>query len=351
MTQPTPGSRATLAAVAAGLLVFLYLVRGMLLPFVASGVLAYVCTPLVDRMAARVRLPRWVFAVALVLAFAALAALLGWLAIPAMVRQSVRVAGDLEGSIQGFLEALIGARPVVLLGVPLDAASLARHAVGGLRTWLGEDAHLAEVAAYGAAVVFGTILAWALLGYFLIDAHRIAAGLWSLVPPGRRPFARAVWRELDPLLRRYFIGVALVVVYASFAAYAGLGLALGLHHAVFLAVLTGVLEVIPIVGPLAAAVIAGLVAVHHAATASDIVAYILYATALRISIDQLFGPIVLGRAARLRPATIIFCFLSGAVVYGIVGVVLAVPAALSIKVVLANLYAEPHTDSGSPRSA
>jgi len=69
-----------------------------------------------------------------------------------------------------------------------------------------------------------------------------------------------------------------------------------------------------------------------------ILAYAIYATALRLSIDQLFGPIVLGSAARLHPVLIIFCFLSGGVLFGIAGVIMSVPIALAVKTTLATLY-------------
>ncbi len=336
-----PSAGVTIIVAAA---VFLYLVRSILLPFVAAGIVAYVCTPLVDGLSARARLPRWILALAIVLVLLALASLIAWLGVPAMLRETVRVAGNLRGNVQGFMQALIGNRTLTLMGEPINAASLAARAVSGLHAWLGQDARIAYVAAFGVAGFFGVILLWVLLGYFLIDAHRIASGMLWLIPPARRPFVLQVWRELDPLLRRYFIGVALVVIYASIAAYIGLGLVLGLHHAVFLAMLTGLLEVIPIVGPAAAAIIAGLVAVRHAVSAWDILAYIAYAVALRVSIDQFFGPIVLGRAARVRPVVVIFCFLTGGILYGVVGVILAVPVALTVKVVLANLYRESDTD-------
>jgi len=343
----TGGERSPRAAVMIVVAVaFLYLVRGILLPFVVAGIVAYVCTPLVDGLARRSGLPRWVFALAVVLVLMAFASLVAWLGVPALLRETEHVTGDLRGTVQGFMEAWIGKHTITLMGEPINAASLATYAVDGLRAWLGQDARIAYVAAYGVAGFFGVILLWVLLGYFLIDAHRLASGLLWLVPPARRPFVLKVWRELDPLLRRYFIGVALVVVYASSAAYIGLGVALGLHHAVFLAMLTGLLEVIPIVGPVAAAVIAGLVAVRHAVSAWDILAYVLYAVALRVSIDQFFGPIVLGHAARVRPIIVIFCFLSGGVLFGVVGVILAVPVALGVKVVLANVYGEPHTEPG-----
>jgi predicted PurR-regulated permease PerM len=336
----SPNATLMLAAAA---LVLLYLIRGILLPFVLAGIVAYVCTPLVDLLSERLRIPRWLPALAVLFVLMALASLVGLLGVPALAHEAVRVVGDLQGSIAGFVRALIGQRTVRVMGATINAQSLALYAVNGVRAWTSTDTRIIDLAAWGTAAIFGLILAWVLLGYFLIDGPRVARGFLWLVPPPQRPFMLRVWEELNPLLRRYFIGVAVVVVYASVAAYIGLGLALGLHHAVFLAMLTGLLEMIPIVGPAAAAVIAGLVAVSHAASTWDILYYIAYAVALRVSIDQFFGPIVLGRAARVSPIVVIFGVLAGGVLFGVVGVILAVPVALIIKVILAIRYGEPHT--------
>ncbi len=227
------------------------------------------------------------------------------------------------------------------MGRQLDAAAIGALAAHEAQSWLSQDGHILELAALGVAGVFGAILTVVLLGYFLLDAHRIGRGLAWLVPPRYRPFATRVGRDLEPVLRRYFIGVGLVVLYASFVAYIGLGLVLNIHHAVFLALLTGLLELIPFVGPAASAVMAGLVAVQQASCAWSIIAYCLYATVLRISIDQFFGPLVLGRAAYVPPVLVIFCFLAGGLLFGIAGVMLSVPVAISIKVLLTAIYEEP----------
>src|SRR4029077_4488421 len=93
-------------------------------------------------------------------------------------------------------------------------------------------------------------------------------------PPHTRGESQRIWHELDPLLRRYFIGVALVVAYATAAAYLGLGLVHGVHHTLVLALLSGVLEIIPMIAAVAAAVMSALVSVLQAATSSDVWAYV-----------------------------------------------------------------------------
>jgi len=331
--------------VLAAAVMFLYAVRRILLPFVLAGILAYLCAPLIDRCAAYTRRPRWLFAAAVLLLLIGLAVLAGLLWIPALMDEIVAVFGDLQATIEGFLRSFIGNRRVELLGQSFDAAQIATASVDGVRGWFVRSGGVLSLAAWGFAGAGGFILLWVVLGYLLFDSQRVAAGLAWLVPPRRRAFAVRVWQRLDPLLRRYFLGVALVVAYATTAAYVGLGLVLGLHHAVLLALLTGLLEVIPVIGPGASAVIAGLVAVHHAVSAADIIGYVLYAIALRLSIDQFVGPIVLGTAARVHPVLVIFCFLSGGIVFGIVGFILAVPVALSIKAILAVSYGDPQVEA------
>src|SRR5262249_26613985 len=108
---------------------------------------------------------------------------------------------------------------------------------------------------------------------------------------------------------------------------------------------------IPVIGPVSAAVLAGLVALHQAQSVEAIIAYAIYATVLRLSIDQLLGPVVLGHAARLHPTIIIFCFISGGLLFGIAGLIMAVPVALSIKGTLGALYHQAAPRWGSLRQA
>lgn len=336
-------SQGTAIAVGVIAAVLLYRVRGALLPFILAGIPAYLFAPLLARLTARTGVPRSVFALATWLLLATGGSLIGYFGVGAFTQEWQRIGSDLEGSLARFVHDLLGGQSLPLPGGAADSAQIAAYAMGAVRGWVSQDGRALLLAGWGFAGFFGFIMTWVLLGYFLLDGPKIARGVLWLVPPPYRAFAVEVWTRVDPMLRRYFIGVALVVSYASVAAYAGLGLVLGLRHAVFLALLTGILEVIPVIGPGAAAVIAGLAATQQAQGPWNILAYVLYATALRVSIDQFFGPIVLGRAAHLPPVLIIFCFLSGGILFGVVGVILAVPVALCIKVTLATLYGEPRS--------
>src|SRR5579862_1565919 len=319
----------------------LYEIRWILPPFVVAGLLAYICTPLIERLTAQTGLPRALFALAVFVGFLVIATAVGYLGVPPLAREMTRLFTDFESIARELAERVLGDAKISLLGQPMNAAQLAQAAADGVRNWLGRSGAIAVVGAAAFGTMFGGILTLVLLFYFLLSGPSIANGLLRLVPPGQRPLIIRVWTAVDPVLKRYFIGVLIVVLYAATAAYIGLGLVLGIPHAILLALLTGLLEVIPVIGPGASALIAGLVAVHYATGIGPIIAYAIYATALRISIDQLFGPLALGTAARLHPVLVIFCFLAGGLLFGVVGVIMAVPVALVVKVTLALLYDEP----------
>ena len=333
----TPTTIFVLVAVA----LVLYEIQWILPPFILAGLLAYICTPLVDWLTERTRLPRWCFAVVVFAVLMLIAALVGYLGVPPLGRELTRVFTDFESIVRQLAQRALGDGKISLFGHPMDAAQVAQAAANGVRNWFGRTGTIALVGGVAFGSMFGFILALVLLFYFLLGGPSIARGLLQLVPPGQRPLILHIWSFLDPVLKRYFIGVLVVVFYAAIAAYIGLGLVLGIPHAVFLALLTGFLEMIPVIGPGASALIAGLVAVHYATGVGPIIAYAIYATALRISIDQLFGPLALGTAARLHPVLVIFCFLAGGVLFGVVGVIMAVPVALVVKVTLTLLYDEP----------
>ncbi len=325
---------------AAGLAVFLYFIKLILLPFVLPAIAAYICTPALDWLARRTRWPRLLFAVAFFLIILGIGGTFLAFAAAQLVAEAQSLLGSLQGMLQNFLTGAFGHHPVQVLGYSVDARQAAQWALDQIRGWLGQTNHLALFAGYGLGALMGAFMSVVTLFYFLVGGERIARGILWMVPPHRRPLVRRIWARLDPVLLRYFVGMVVVMLYATLASYVGLSFFLGIHHAVLLALLTGVLETLPVIGPTSAALIAGLVSLQTATGIMSIVDYALYATALRLSIDQLLGPIVLGTAAHVHPVLIIFCFLAGGIVFGIPGVILAVPVALLVKSTLATLYGD-----------
>jgi predicted PurR-regulated permease PerM len=322
--------------------VAVYELQLVLIPFVLAGVVSYICAPAIAFVSARAHIPRLLVSIVVFLILLGIGAVIGLLGIPPLIKELTHAATDFQGTIDRLTETLVGNGTVNLLGQTTDAHQLAKEIVRALHNWISNARVLSMIAGGAFVSGFAFLLTLVLLFFFLITGPSIVRGLLWLVPPGERSLIEDhILLQLDPVLRRYFIGVVAVVCFATVFAYIGLGLVLGVPHAVFLALITGILEAIPIVGPAMAATIAGLVAIQHNSGFGAIIGYAIYLTALRLSIDQLFGPLVLGAAGRVHPALVIFCFLAGGTLFGVVGVIMAVPVALVIKATLSTLYDEP----------
>jgi predicted PurR-regulated permease PerM len=319
---------------------FAYFLRSILLPFIVTGIIAYVCTPLLDWLTKHVRLPRALVAVLMALLLIGAIGFTVTFAGQQLVAEVKSTAADLQGTLEHLLRQATSGKPIQLFGQSLDADEITRNLLGGIRDWISQPTQLALLTGAGLAAIMGVFLTIVLLIYFLMSGPSVARGLFWMIPPTRRVLAERIWARLDPVLKRYFLGVLVIVLYSMAAAYVGLGLVLGIDHAGLLAVMTGVLEVLPVVGSTAAAIIAGLVSLHTASGLTSIIAFASYAVVLRLTIDQIVAPLVLGRAAHVHPVLIIFCFLAGASLLGIAGVIIAVPVALAVKNTLATVYGE-----------
>lgn len=320
--------------------VFVYLIHLVLLPFAVSAAVALVLDPAVNWLARKTRAPRLAVALLVFIALVAPFGLAAYFFIPPLVAKAMHTIAHLQEAIQGPLQYLLGDGKIEVLGQSASAAEIASAVVARLRTFLGTGDSLTVVVGGMFGGAFGIFLTITLLAYFLASGAQLVSGLIWVFPPGWRPRAREVVAKLGPVLRRYFAGVAVVVAYASVAAYLGLAFGLRLKHAGALAVLTGFLEILPLVGPASSAIITGVAAIEQAKSLWGVAAYTLYATALRLSIDQVVGPLVLGRAARVHPVLVIFCFLAGGALFGAIGVLLAIPVALSVRVTLETIYGE-----------
>jgi predicted PurR-regulated permease PerM len=325
---------------ASAIAVFLYFIKAILLPFLLAAIVAYICTPALDWLARRTRWPRLLFAIATFLIIVGIAGVVVVFAGRRLVVEARHIAIDLPSMLERLAGEAIGDTPIHLFGQSLDAHQIAQSALDSIRDLLGQTGGLAIVAGFSLATIMSIFLTVVLLFYFLVSGHSVARGLFWIVPPHRRLLVTRIWTRLDPVLLRYFIGIIAIVIYATLAAYVGLGVFLNIRHATLLALLTGILETVPVLGPTSAAVVAGLVSLQTATGLESILAYTLYAIALRLSIDQIVGPIVLGRAAHVHPALIIFCFFAGGIVFGVPGVIMAVPVALLIRSTLATLYGD-----------
>jgi predicted PurR-regulated permease PerM len=190
------------------------------------------------------------------------------------------------------------------------------------------------------------------LFFFLRDFPRLINWLKRTIPPPSRHELLPLGDQVSLLLGRYVRGQLVLVVIMWTATTIGLTL-FGVPFSLLLGLMTGVLEVIPIIGPITAGAIACLVALGNPnpfgwSQLLYVAAVAIMYTVLRHAEDYFVIPLVIGRIVRLHPAIVIFALLSGGAVFGLLGIILAVPIAATLRLVLIYVSAKLRDEDPFP---
>jgi predicted PurR-regulated permease PerM len=153
----------------------------------------------------------------------------------------------------------------------------------------------------------------------------------SLVPAASRPRVRDVGGRIHLILGKYVRGQIILVALMSAVTWVFLSPIFHLRFALPIAIATGLLEIVPLAGPAIATTIAAIVAFSQGGGQFALVIIIFYTIARHLE-DYLVVPNVVGRAVHLHPVVSIFAVLAGGAIGGILGTILAVPAAAALVV-------------------
>jgi len=158
--------------------------------------------------------------------------------------------------------------------------------------------------------------------FFLKDGREMATHILELVEDGpRRDLLNDVLLDIDQLLAHYMRALFLLSC-AAFAAYGIFFSIMGVPYAVLLAAVAGIMEFIPMIGPLSAAVI--ILAIAAVANA-HVLAVLIFMVAYRVVQDYVISPHLMGHGVELHPLLVLFGVFAGAEVAGVSGTFLSVP--------------------------
>lgn len=333
-----PPGWATLVAFGA-VLVLCYVLRYALLPFVIVAALAFVLRPLSRVLQRRLHVPKIVSVLMIYFAVLALTGGAIWYVVAAVGDQIVSAASEAPKLLADKVREFVGPQ-VHLFGRDFTADDIVRHLVSAIRERITspEFAPVAGVAVVGMPLV--GVLMLALLFYFLNSGRQLAQGALHLFPPRYRGHLAHLGARAEPMLRRYVRGVATITLYTAVVSWLVLGLWFHVAFALPISLVVGMLELIPAVGPAASVVLFSVAGLVSGGGVWTFASFFALAVFLRISVDNVIGPVVLGRAVTLHPVVIIVAFLIGASLFGALGVFLAVPMAAAVRIVLAAWYGE-----------
>lgn len=353
--------RAALILILMGLaLWFLWAVRYILVLVIISVVLATGLSPAVDALSGYsperryLRLPRAISVLILYIGLIGGLALILLGIIPPVIVQA-----------ESFIQAL----PAYLqrLGQVTDTLAREYPFLQGLGAQLtqGLESSISQVGSFPtqasavlqffltiAGGIFSVIFLFVLTLYLIVDSDSIRAGIYRLLPAESRPLAATFANRVREKIAAWLLGQIMLSTIIGVATFVGL-LVLGVPYPLLLAVITAIGELIPMVGPILAAVPTVLVALF-VSPLLGVLTVLLYIIIQQLE-NHLVVPQVMRRAVDLPPAVIIIALLMGGELLGIIGAILALPIAASVSVIVSELVAlrdrQSNHTGGSPPTA
>lgn len=257
-----------------------------------------------------------------------------WLLFPLVFRQGATILGEIPIYYQNLRTWLV------------ESPSLIFHRIGAylpssppdiLTEVAGEQSAVtsAEVAVQyvtvAARVIFTTIVILALTLYWTLDGPRLIRSILLLIPQDRRDSMNDLISAMEASVGYFIIGQGLLCLSIGAMALVAY-LLIGLPNAFVLAIVAGLMEAVPMIGPTLGAIPAGLVALS---ISTEMFIWVIVATVVIQQIEYtLLVPRIMKRTVGVNPFVTLLAIFAFSSLFGIAGALMAIPMAAVIQLVL-----------------
>ncbi|MBA3607779.1 MAG: AI-2E family transporter [Chthoniobacterales bacterium] len=334
------GVRVTLAAL--GLLLALWLftrLQGLVVLLLLSTTLATGVFPIVEWLEGRAlppngwRLPRWIPIFCTLLAIVVVALGLFYFLGSVLWREGSQAWDDFPSYMDGLSGWLAGMReqfPQIPSTRQLALTAQKQIGLTGQYLWQTTSALLGVLGVIGSAL---TVLV--LTFYMLLEREKLRAAFLSLIPPAHQKKVDETTAEALRTMGGWLRGQVILVLLMTTLISIAMAL-LGLPHPILLGMVGGLGELIPMVGPIAA----GVIAVPLAFLLLPLwvgIATVAFFLVLSIVEGNVIVPKIMQANVGLPPFFTVVAVLAGATLYGVAGALLALPLAAALRVYLQRL--------------
>jgi predicted PurR-regulated permease PerM len=323
--------------------------REVLLPFLLAATLAYVLNPAVSFFEIRgIRRERAVLVIYTIVLFTFVSC--AYLGVTAVMQSASNMAADMPryvGKAREFIARLDDYAWLRRLGV---SAWIEHQFMQDGTTWLLKAIeqvpalirhHLLPLLEMAFLIPFLTY-------FFMMDGQSFFEKLIDFVPSRYVEMFLNVIVEINHSFGKYLRSLMLQAFCMGILTGIGYGM-VGLHYVVYIAFWAAVSSMVPFVGPISAAVVAGVVALFQWGTFSGMMKIIGVFFAIRTIDDWFLNPFILRAAVHMHPVVTLFALLAGAYCAGLWGLLFAVPTMCMIKVLLEVAWQWYATEYGLQR--
>lgn len=338
-----------IVAVVLGLL-FIYQIRNIFVYLIIAVLLAYLAHPPVTWLRCH-KVPRGLAIMLVFLALFLFGGLLVGLTAPIIYNEATQLVSELPKALDG-LETRLNATFQTYFpenGQQFAFQEYLYQFVDNVRANLPQALQRSYVfvsRTIGGTITFvlGLVLIPLMGFYFLIDAEKFKRAFKLLFPRTYNERIETTIWQMNLMLGRYVRGQLTLSLIMGTLVAIGLSV-LGVKYALLLGIISGIAELIPMAGPIIGFVPAGLLAL--AMGPWKLVFVIIYYALLHLFENNFLVPRVMGKNMDLHPLTVIVAMMIGAQVFGLVGVLIALPATAAAKIAL-NVLVYRREEFGLP---
>ncbi len=333
------------------LLYFLYEIRSVLAYLSMAAVVALIGRPVVLFFRKRLRLPNTLAViVTMVLMIGVLAGIIA-LFFPLVAEQAANLSllniEELRSNLMTLYQEIIlyfGASPDqvndLIKGSDLEKSVIQGLDIGFIPNILNTFVNTLSAASIGLfSVLFISF-------FFLKDSSLLQRGLLTFVPDNKESGMTKSIDKINGLLSRYFVGL-LFQILILFVIYTVVLLIVGIPNAIVIAFLCALFNIIPYVGPIIGAVLMVTLSMtsNLGASFTEVIlpktGYVLIGFAIGQLVDNFFSqPFIFSNSVKSHPLEIFLIIIIAGLLFGVLGMIVAVPGYTAIKVILKEFLAE-----------
>lgn len=318
----------------------LILIKTVLLPVLLAGVLYYLLNPIVDYLEKK-KVKRLFSILILYILILGIITIVVLAVIPVIRRQISDLIANFpvfSAQIQTLFTDLIGSDFINRFQqtINFDTSNLMNtisERVSTLlnSTWTGIGGFLGAVT----ETVLTLVTVPFILFYLLKDGKRLPHYILSFIPNSLRKQSDQVMTEMNHQISSYIRGQIIVSFCIGILLYIGY-LIIGLEYSLILAVIAACTSIVPYLGPAIAITPALIVALVTSPVM--LLKMIVVWTVVQLVEGKFISPQIMGKTLQIHPITIIFVILTAGNLFGLLGIVLAVPGYAVLKVIVTHLF-------------
>lgn len=272
-----------------------------------------------------------------------LAGFIGLLA-PMLSAQSDKLAADIPRYYQVIRDWLVNSRNLLVSRLSESLPST----LGGQAETANTEADVLKSAGQAlgylstiSKVLFMAITITALTGHWAVSGQRLVQSMLISLPQASRLKASALVSDIEGKVSGYLGGQGLLCLAIGVLAFAAYAL-IGLPNAMVLAIIAGLMEAVPMIGPLLGAIPAAVIALT---ISPNMLIWVVVATVVIQQLENnLLVPRVMKKAVGVNPFVSLLSIATFSALYGIGGALMAIPLAAIIQLVLENFVFNKEPD-------